>query len=424
MNRVGVLCLMTGVALGSVPAFAEAPAQRRFEWSTRSQEARKLLAELQSRIESFQVGAANVELAQKLVAADPSFAMGEYYMSAVVGTPDEALRHYEKARELAKKASDGERRFIEAMVHVRINQGVDFRKSIPALEALSEAYPAERLIYVILGQLQNGDGRADLATAAFQKAKALGPSPRVDAFLANDDLLKGQYGKARTIFEAVETSLPKGSVPFAIRFGTTFSYLYEGNVDAALKSLETYLGEYKAGGLDQQFPEVFIWNAMARIKLEAGRTEEALKDYQKGYESVPGSKLPEDQKQTWLGRLHHGKARTLARMGKHAEAWVEVETVKRMIVDGGEAGREFWPAYHYLAGYAKLEAGDYAQALEHLLQADAKDPFQRLLLARSYEKLGRNDEAKKAYKMVVESQWAGIERPLAYPEAKRKVETL
>ena len=424
MNRVGVLCLMTGVALGSVPAFAEAPAQRRFEWSTRSQEARKLLAELQSRIESFQVGAANVELAQKLVAADPSFAMGEYYMSVVVGTPDEALRHYEKARELAKKASDGERRFIEAMVHVRINQGVDFRKSIPALEALSEAYPAERLIYVILGQLQNGDGRADLATAAFQKAKALGPSPRVDAFLANDDLLKGQYGKARTIFEAVETSLPKGSVPFAIRFGTTFSYLYEGNVDAALKSLETYLGEYKAGGLDQQFPEVFIWNAMARIKLEAGRTEEALKDYQKGYESVPGSKLPEDQKQTWLGRLHHGKARTLARMGKHAEAWVEVETVKRMIVDGGEAGREFWPAYHYLAGYAKLEAGDYAQALEHLLQADAKDPFQRLLLARSYEKLGRNDEAKKAYKMVVESQWAGIERPLAYPEAKRKVETL
>ena len=48
---------------------------------------------------------------------------------------------------------------------------------------------------------------------------------------------------------------------------------------------------------------------MARINLEAGRLDEALKDYEKGYQSVPGSKIPEDQKQTWLGRLHHGKAR-------------------------------------------------------------------------------------------------------------------
>jgi cytochrome c-type biogenesis protein CcmH/NrfG len=59
-----------------------------------------------------------------------------------------------------------------------------------------------------------------------------------------------------------------------------------------------------------------------------------------------------------------------------------------------------------------------------LLQADANDPFQRLLLARAYEKLGRKDEAKVAYQKVVDSQWAGIERPLAFPEAKRKLQSL
>ena len=99
---------------------------------------------------------------------------------------------------------------------------------------------------------------------------------------------------------------------------------------------------------------------MARINLENGRLDEAMKDYEKGYESVPGSNLPEDQKQTWLGRLHHGKARTLARMGKHEEAWAEVETIKKMIEDGGEEAKQYWPAYHYVAGYAKLEAGDCA----------------------------------------------------------------
>ena len=427
MSRVRALCLLlAGLVLSATASVAEAaaPAGRKFEWTTKSAEARKLLGELQSRIESFQFGPSNVELANKIVAADPEFAMGAYYLSAVLTDPAAAEKQYEKSRELAKKASEGERRFIEAMQFSRLNQGVDFRKSIPPLEALAQDYPGERLIQVILGQLHNGDNRADRALLAFQKAKALGSSPRVDAFLAQDDLLNGNYGKARATFEAVERSLPKGSVPFAVRFGITFSHLYEGNTDAALKSLETYLNEYRANGLDQAFPEVFIWNAMARINLEAGRTEEALKDYQKGYESVPGSKLPEDQKQTWLGRLHHGKARTLARMGKHAEAWAEVETVRKMIIDGGEAGRQYWPAYHYLAGYAKLEAGEGAAALEHLLQADANDPFHTLLLARAYEKVGRKDDAKKAYQKVVDSKSAGIERPLAFNEAKKKASAL
>lgn len=424
MTRVRALCLLVGAALVSTSAMAGETAGRRFTWTTKSEEAKILLGQLQARIESFQFGPANVELAKKIVAADPSFAMGEYYMSAVLPDPLEAEKHYLKSRELAKNASDGERRFIEALVHARVNQGVDFAKSIAPLEALAEDYPGERLIHVILGQLQNGDGRGDKAALAFQKAKALGTSPRVEAFLAGEALLKGEYGKARTTYEMVEKSLPKGSVPFAVRFGVTFSHLYEGNPDAAIKSLETYLAEYKANGLDQQFPEVFVWNAIARINLENGRTEDALKAYQKGYESVPGSKLPEEQKQTWLGRLHHGKARTLARMGKHAEAWAEVETVRKMIVQGGEAGRQYWQAYHYLAGYAKLEAGEHAAALEHLLQTDPKDPFQTLLLARAYEKVGRTADAKKAYERILESKWAGIERPLAYAEAKKKASSI
>ena len=163
---------------------------------------------------------------------------------------------------------------------------------------------------------------------------------------------------------------------------------------------------------------------MARINLEYGRLDEAMKCYQKGYESVPGSNLPENQKKTWLGRLHHGTARTLARMGKHQEAWAEVELIKKMIEDGGEPAKQYWPAWHYAAGYAKMEAGEYSAALEHLKQADANDPFHNLLLARAYEKLGQKAEARQIYQKVLDSQQAGIERALAYPEAKRKVHVL
>jgi tetratricopeptide (TPR) repeat protein len=411
--------------LASAAAYAEATSERKFEWTTKSPEAKSLLKELQLRIENFQVGPENVERAKKIVAADPSFAMGQYYLSAVSATPADAEKEYLKAKEMARNASDGERRFIEAMYYARVNQGVDFKKCIEPLEALAKDYPGERLVQVLLGQLYTGDNQAEKARIAFEKTQSIGPkSARVEAFLANDDLLKGRYAKARATYQAVEKSLPKGSVPFAIRFGVTFSHLYEGNVDAALESLRTYLAEYKANRLDQGFPEVFIWNAMARINLENGRLEEAMRDYEKGYASVPGSRLPEDQKQVWLGRLRHGTARTLAKMGKHQEAWAETETIKKMIEGGGEQAKQYWPAYHYVAGYVKLESGEYAEALEHLKQADMNNPFDTLLLARAYEKLGQKEEAKKTYQRVVDSQWPGIERPLAFPEAKRKVSAL
>jgi tetratricopeptide (TPR) repeat protein len=424
MNKIRALCAVAVVTLVVPAVFADTPSGRRFEWSTKSPEARKLLSELQLRIENFQVGPENIELAKKLVATDPTFAMGQYYLSAV-SAPPEAEKEYEKARALAKSASDGERRFIEAMSYVRTNQGIDFKKSIDPLEVLAKDYPNERLIQVILGQLYAGDNQGGKALAAFERAQNIGPkTARVEAFLAGDDLLKGRYVKARTTYQSVEKTLPKGSVPFAIRFGVTFSHLYEGNVDAALDSLRTFLAEYKGGGLDQQFPEVFIWNAMARINLENDRLDEAMKDYQKGYESVPGSKLPEDQKQTWLGRLRHGKARVLARMGKHQEAWAEAEAVRSMIEAGGEPAKQYWPAYHYLAGYVKLQAGEYAPAIEHLKQAEPENPFHTLLMARAYEKLGEKQEAKKAYQKILDSQWVGIERPLSYPEAKKRLQSL
>lgn len=425
MRQFGSLIVFGLAAALAVPAVAgESAAGKRFEWSTRSAEAKQHLKELQARIESFQFGPQNLELARKIVAADPEFALGHYYMAASSPGPD-GLAAYEKSRVLAKRASEGERRFIEAMLHTITNQGANFQDSIPPLEQLAKDYPGERLIFVVLGQLYNGTGEGDKATAAFRRAKQIGPpSLRVEAFLAGDDLLAGNYAKARATYASIEKQLPAGSVPFSIRFGTTFSHLYEGNVDAALESLESYLKEYRASGASQQFPEVFIHNAMARINLENGRFEAALEHYKRGYESVPGSQLPEDQKQTWLGRLHHGRCRTLAKMGKHDEAWKEAELVRTMIENGGEPAKQFWPAYHYLAGYVLLEARKFGEAAEHLRQANLQDPFHKLLLARACEKLGDKAEAKQLYAEIVDSKWPGIERALAYPEAKQKAASL
>jgi tetratricopeptide (TPR) repeat protein len=122
-----------------------------------------------------------------------------------------------------------------------------------------------------------------------------------------------------------------------------------------------------------------------------------------------------------MGRMHHGIGRSLAKMGKHEDAWKEAELIKKMIEDGGEAGKQFWPAYHYMAGYLKLEAGDHKAAVEHLKQANQTDEFHLLLLARAYEKTGDRENAMKTYKAIVDSRGVNVERALAYPEAKSKL---
>jgi tetratricopeptide (TPR) repeat protein len=416
-----ILSLGCAVALAAGAAAEPAAAARRFEWTTRSAEARERLAEIQQRIESFQFGAETVELARRLVAADPEFAMGVYYLSAVTAPPENE-QQLEKAAQLSKKASDGERRFIEAMVVARANQGASFKDAIPALEKLAGDYPGERLVQVILGQIYQGAGQADKARAAYRRADEIGPpSPRVRAFLANEDLVEGDYDRARRTFLEVERSLPKGSTPFAVRYGLAFSYLYEGRVDPALEALRTYLAEYRDSGAAQGFPEVFIWNSIARINLENGRLGEAMRAYEEGFASVPGSSLPEDQKRLWQGRLLHGRCRVLAKMGRREEAWAEAQKVRKMIDDAGEAGKQYVPAWHYLAGYLDLEAGDYAGAVAELTQIPEPDPFQELLLARAYERSGARADAQKAYRAVVDSRQNGLDRALAYPEAKRKV---
>jgi Flp pilus assembly protein TadD len=97
------------------------------------------------------------------------------------------------------------------------------------------------------------------------------------------------------------------------------------------------------------------------------------------------------------------------------------EEIKVMIEEGGEPAEQYWPAWHYLAGYLKLEADDPKAAVAHLEKADPNDPFQTLLLARAYERTGRKDDARQAYERVVASENNGLERALAYSEAKKKL---
>jgi tetratricopeptide (TPR) repeat protein len=398
-------------------AAAPAPAAKRIEWGTKSTAALEATSEALRKLDAGAPGAQYRELAQKAVDADPNFAFGELLLAMSLPN-DQAGAHAEKAGVLAAKATGGEKAFVEAALLQRARKG---DAAVAAFEALAASYPGEPLVYTSLGQLHLDAGRLDPARQAFEKAVALQPaSVRALVPLGNTLLLSGDYPGARTRFEAALTALDPAAPTAGIRTGIARSYVYESQPDKAVPVLQLAVEEYKR--VPTFFPEVGLWNAMARIQLESGHPEQSIETYKKGFESVKASTLPEQDKQVWLGRLHHGTARSLARMGKHKEAWAEAEIVHKMIEEGGDAGKQYVPAYHYLAGYLKLEAGETEAALEHLKLAEPEhDDFRTLLLARAYEKLGDKEKARKAYQEIVDSKDNNLERALAYPEAKKKL---
>ncbi|HZM87139.1 MAG TPA: tetratricopeptide repeat protein [Blastocatellia bacterium] len=392
---------------------------KKIEFTTNSKEAKEYVAQIVNRIETFQFGPDVNALAKKSVDADPNFAFGYYLLGTTAATPDDAKKYGEKATELAKTASDGERRYIEAVLLTRAQKT---EEALAKFLDLAKEYPDDRMVQMLLGQVYTNLGKIDEANAAFERAIKLdGSTPRVYTFLGNNEVLRGNYAKARELFNLSLAKQVKGSAPFGPNYGLAFAHIYQGDIKSAVKQLEAYAADYQTSTQQQNFPAVFIWNSIARLHLEYGKAEDAMKAYEKGYSTIPGSNLDETQKKIWLGRLHHGKARTLAKMGKRDEAWKEAETIKKMIEDGGKEGEQFWPAYHYLAGYLKLEAGDYAKAVEELKQTDLTDPFHKLLLARAYDKSGDAANAQKLYKEITQFNQLTLERALSYPEAKKKL---
>src|ERR1700730_1952460 len=409
-----VLLILTVSSFGSSRI-----SSKKIEFTTSSKEARDTVAQIVYRIEPFQFGPDLNALAKKAIEADPNFAFGYYLVGTTSATPEDVKKYSEKAIEVAKTASEGERRYIEAVLLTRA-QKLD--QALPIFEDLAKQYPEDRMVQMLIGQVCTGMNRLAEAKAAFERAIQLdGSTPRVYTFLGNIELLRGDYGKAREDFNKSLAKQVKGSAPFGPNYGLAYAYIYQGNIKSALKTLEMYQQDYEHSSQQQAFPAVFIWNSIARLHLEYGNPEDAIKAYEKGYSTVPSSNLDDMQKKIWLGRLHHGMGRSLSKMGKRDEAWKEAELIKKMIEDGGKDGEQFWPSYHYIAGYLKLEAGEYAEAIDHLKKCDLTDPFHKLLLARAYEKSGDQANAQKLYREITQFNQLTIERAIAYPEAKKKL---
>jgi tetratricopeptide (TPR) repeat protein len=157
--------------VSAASVYAAAQPAGKIPITTRSEQARTLFLRARALNETLQPHEAHA-LFEQAVAADPAFAMGEYYLASTAPTAKELAEHLQKAVALASHVSPGERLTILAF---QARNHAEPARARQLAESLTILYPRDERAHSALGILYSGTQQYDKAIVEYQKAIELDP---------------------------------------------------------------------------------------------------------------------------------------------------------------------------------------------------------------------------------------------------------
>lgn len=285
---------------------------------------------------------------------------------------------------------------------------------------ISAQDPGDPGDFIKQGQAMARQGKPDAALTMYRNALALAPN----SYAANSGSgvaydLRGDYAEARKYFaKAVATAQPADKIR-ALR-DMAISYGFESNCkDASPYGQQAYDLELAAKDF---YNAGEVADEVARLCIDAGDLDAATKWYRIGHDA--GLREPDikpDRKDLWEFRWEHAQARVAARRGDQAGAKKHVEAAKAILAKGtNPQQQQFLP---YLLGYVAFYSGDYKTALQQFQEASQSDAFILCMIAQTYEKLDRSNDALDTYRKAL--TFTTHNPPVAYarPKATLKVQT-
>jgi tetratricopeptide (TPR) repeat protein len=402
------------------------------------------------------------EVLRRAVEKDPKFALGHYSLALNSPTAKEFFVHLNQAVALAGTASEGERLMIlglqaganadtdrqreyyeqlvasypqDERAHFLMGNNYfgqqDYPKALreyqKSVEIAADFAPA----YNLLGYAYRQVGRYDDAEKAFKKYIELipnDPNPydsyaellmkmgrfdesitmyrqalKADAKfspsyigIASNLMYQGKHEAARNeawkLHQAARNDADRRNALFA----RAVSYADEAKFDEALAELKKqYAVAEKIGDAANMAGDAV---AMGDLLLEAGKPEEARKQYERALALQVNSDLPpavkEDAKLVHHYNLGRVAVRTkdLAAARKHAEAFMQGATAKKNSAEIRQA--------HELAGTIALKEKRFEQALAELAKANQQDPYVLYRMGKAYQGNGNESKATELFRQA------------------------
>jgi tetratricopeptide (TPR) repeat protein len=242
----------------------------------------------------------------------------------------------------------------------------------------------------------------------------------------------GRHAEARARFQQLIDSASTPADRAAVQRRMAMSYGFTGDCASAIRYEEMVIAYWVTREREEPqnafYQQGEMANEAARVCIDAGSLDEAERMYKRGAEL--GNREPEPRthpKSLWDYRTAHALARLAARRGNKAEAERHVSAARRALDGDTAMARQQERFFPYLVGYVALYTNDLAKAEAELtrslaMEGNDDDPFQHVLLAMTYEKQGRADEAKALYQKAYDLA-AGHNPPAAFsrPFARKKL---
>jgi len=245
----------------------------------------------------------SIEYFEQALELDPNFAMAHLRLSFTAPSTRQFFEHFNAAKALVDKVSDGERMWILG-VEAAVNGDPALQQS--HYEQLVAAYPKDKRAHNLLGNQLFGQQKYEEALAAYEKSRAIDPD-----YAPNYN----QIG---------------------------YCYQFLGNFEAAEKALKRYLELIP----DDPNP----YDSYAELLIKMGKFEESLANYRKAVE-LNSRFLPS----------YYGIAANLYLTGRHKEARKELyQQYLRALNNAQRRGILLATAITY------IDQEDYQQALREL----------------------------------------------------------
>jgi len=396
------------------------------------------------------------EVLQRAVAKDPEFALAHYSLALNSPTAKEFFAHLKQAVRLAGKASEGERLMIlgleaganantekqleyyqqltaaypeDERAHFLLGNSYfgqqDYPKALQEYQKSVEIAPDYAPAYNLLGYAYRAVERYDDAESAFKKyielipgdpnpydsyaellmkmgrfdesiamyRKALKTDPNFSPShigIASNLMYQGKHQESRDeawkLHQAARNDADRRNAFFA----RAVAYADEGKLDEALAELKKE--EAVAAKIDDAANMAGDATNQGDVLLEAGKPEEARKQYERALSLQLKSDLSAEVKDDAKLVHHYNLGRVAVRTGdltdakQHAEAFMQGATAKKNAAEIRQA--------HELAGIIALKSKQFDQALTHLSEANQQDPYVLYRMGKAYK--GKGDETKAA----------------------------